>query len=85
MKFSVCLDMNYVSLPFEERIEIAKKLKIDAFEFWKWTNKDISLLKNSGLDIRNFKFITNCNIIECVFFWCCSAIIICLNIIFCCV
>ena len=59
MKFSVCLDMNYVSLPFEERIEIAKKLKIDAFEFWKWTNKDISLLKNSGLDISIFNLCSN--------------------------
>lgn len=54
MNFSICLDMNYAQLPFERRIEKAKLLKVDSIEFWKWTDKDIDLIRNSGLNVSIF-------------------------------
>ena len=54
MKLSICMDMHYPELAFEEKIEKAKELKVDAIEFWKWTNKDIDAIENSGANISVF-------------------------------
>ena len=54
MKLSICMDMHYPELTFEEKIEKAKDLKVDAIEFWKWTNKDIDAIENSGVAISVF-------------------------------
>lgn len=59
MKFSICLDMHYAHLPFPERLERAKQINVDAIEFWKWTDKDVDLIENSGLDISIFNLCSN--------------------------
>lgn len=41
MKTSCCIDMMFSELPFAERIAAVNNSRLDAIEFWKWTNKDI--------------------------------------------
>jgi len=40
-KLSVCIEMYWHDLPYEERIERVAALGFPAFEFWGWKNKDI--------------------------------------------
>ncbi len=54
MKFSCCIDMMYASLTFEERIAQTARDGADAVEFWKWSNKDIPLVKRL-LEENNLK------------------------------
>lgn len=41
MKISVCIDMMFANIPFCDRIKAVKQSRLDAIEFWKWTNKDV--------------------------------------------
>lgn len=54
MKISHCIDMMYPYLDFDKRISEAKNSGADAIEFWKWTNKDIGIIKNSGVPVSVF-------------------------------
>lgn len=45
MKISVCIDMMFSSLDFIPRIAAVKSSGLSAIEFWKWTNKDIDVVK----------------------------------------
>ena len=44
-KLSVCVEMYWRDLPYEERIRRVAALGFPAFEFWGWKNKDISKIK----------------------------------------
>ena len=46
--------MMYSYLDFDKRTAEAKKSGADAIEFWKWTNKDIGIIKNSGVPVSVF-------------------------------
>lgn len=54
MKTSHCIDMMYSYTDFENRISEAQKNSADAIEFWKWSNKDIDFIKNSGMPVSIF-------------------------------
>lgn len=45
VKLSVCIEMFWRELPFEERITRVAALGYPAFEFWGWKNKDIAKIK----------------------------------------
>lgn len=53
-KVSVCIDMMFSHLDFYDRIDAVKKCGIDTVEFWKWSNKDIGKIKNSGARVSIF-------------------------------
>ena len=53
-KVSVCIDMMFSHLDFYDRIDAVKKCGIDTVEFWKWSNKDIEKIKNSGARVSIF-------------------------------
>jgi hydroxypyruvate isomerase len=44
-KLSVCIEMFWRDLPYEERITRVAALGFPAFEFWGWKNKDIAKIK----------------------------------------
>ncbi|MCD6521107.1 MAG: TIM barrel protein [Anaerolineae bacterium] len=44
-KLSVCIEMYWPELPYEERVARVAKLGFPAFEFWGWKNKDIPKIK----------------------------------------
>ena len=45
VKLSVCIEMFWHDLPFEQRITRVAALGYPAFEFWGWKNKDIDKIK----------------------------------------
>ena len=53
-KVSVCIDMMFSHLDFYDRIDAVKECGIDTVEFWKWSNKDIGKIKNSGARVSIF-------------------------------
>jgi hydroxypyruvate isomerase len=46
--------MMFSHLDFYDRIDAVKKCGIDTVEFWKWSNKDIGKIKNSGARVSIF-------------------------------
>lgn len=44
-KLSVCIEMYWRDLPYEERIARVAALGFDACEFWGWKNKDVARIK----------------------------------------
>jgi hydroxypyruvate isomerase len=44
-KLSVCIEMFWRDLPYEERIARVAALGFPAFEFWGWKNKDLAKIK----------------------------------------
>ena len=44
-KLSVCIEMFWSALPYEERIARVAALGYPAFEFWGWGNKDIAAIR----------------------------------------
>ena len=44
IKLSSCIEMMFTELPFEERIEAAKKAGFSAWEMWNWADRDIQAL-----------------------------------------
>ena len=53
---SVCIDMMFANLDFYDRIRAVQSCGIDTVEFWKWSNKDIEKIKNSGIKVSIFNF-----------------------------
>ena len=51
---SCCIDMMFSYCDFYDRFEEVKKCGIDTIEFWKWTNKDIDKIIESGMDVSIF-------------------------------
>ena len=53
MKFSPCLEMFYVDLPFVEKMRKIKEFGFDAFEFWTWWDRDVSEIasESENLDL----------------------------------
>jgi len=51
---SVCIDMMFSHLPFYDRIPAAQACGADAVEFWKWSNKDIKRIQQSGARVSIF-------------------------------
>ncbi|MCE5259290.1 MAG: TIM barrel protein [Chloroflexi bacterium] len=47
VKLSVCIEMFWPDLPFEQRITRVAALGYSAFEFWGWKNKDIDKVKTA--------------------------------------
>jgi hydroxypyruvate isomerase len=45
MKKSLCIEMFFTNVPFEERFRLAKGAGFDYIEFWSWTDKDIPGIK----------------------------------------
>ncbi|NLE45142.1 MAG: TIM barrel protein [Chloroflexi bacterium] len=52
---SVCIEMFWRDLPFDERIRRVKALGYSAFEFWGWKGKDLDVIRaaqdETGLDV----------------------------------
>ncbi len=46
-KLSVCIEMCWRELPYEERVARVAALGFPAFEFWGWKNKDIARIKQA--------------------------------------
>lgn len=51
---SVCIDMMFPHLDFYDRIKAVRSCGIDTVEFWKWTNKDIDRIVQSGVNVSIF-------------------------------
>lgn len=51
---SVCIDMMFSHLDFYDRIRAARACGADAVEFWKWSNKDIKRIQQSGARVSIF-------------------------------
>ena len=51
---SVCIDMMFSRLDFYDRIDAVRACGIDTVEFWKWTNKDIDRIAESGARVSVF-------------------------------
>ena len=51
---SCCIDMMFSYCDFYDRFEEVKKCGIDTIEFWKWSNKIISKIQDSGLNVSVF-------------------------------
>lgn len=51
---SVCIDMMFSHLDFYDRIEAVKRCGIDTVEFWKWSNKDLDRIAQSGANVSIF-------------------------------
>ena len=47
MKFSVCADIMYNDMSFEDKIVNIKNSGFDTIEFWGWSNKDILKIKKT--------------------------------------
>jgi hydroxypyruvate isomerase len=45
MKKSLCIEMFFTDVPFEERFRLAKDAGFDYIEFWSWVDKDIPRIK----------------------------------------
>jgi hydroxypyruvate isomerase len=45
MKKSLCIEMFFTGVPFEERFRLAKGAGFDYIEFWSWMDKDILRIK----------------------------------------
>ncbi len=54
MKISCCIDMMFSYCDFYDRFSEVKKCGIDTIEFWKWSNKDIAKISESGMDVSIF-------------------------------
>jgi len=54
MKLSVCVDMMFSYCDFYDRFLEVKNCGIDTIEFWKWTNKDLDKVIESGMDVSIF-------------------------------
>ncbi len=48
VKLSVCIEMFWRDLPYEERIARVAALGYQAFEFWGWKNKDLVKIKEAA-------------------------------------
>lgn len=51
LKFSVCVDMILVEVPFLERLDRIKRLGYTAFEFWSWKNKDVEAIRRKKSEL----------------------------------
>ena len=51
---SCCIDMMFAYCDFYDRFDEVRKCGIDAVEFWKWSNKNIKKIKDSGMKISIF-------------------------------
>ena len=54
MNISVCIDMMFSYCDFYDRFEEVKKCGINTVEFWKWSDKDIEKITESGLHVSVF-------------------------------
>ncbi len=58
MKKSVCIEMIFTEVPFEDRFNLAKESGFDYVEFWTWKDKDIQKIKklcqSYGLKVASF-------------------------------
>jgi hydroxypyruvate isomerase len=46
MKKSLCIEMFFTDVPFEDRFRLAKGAGFDYIEFWSWVDKDIPRIKD---------------------------------------
>lgn len=51
---SCCIDMMFSYCDFYDRFEEVKKCGIDTIEFWKWSNKHIGKIIDSGMNVSIF-------------------------------
>jgi hydroxypyruvate isomerase len=58
MKKSVCIEMLFSEVPFEDRFGLAKESGFDYIEFWSWKDKDVhqikELCRTNDLKIASF-------------------------------
>lgn len=45
MKKSICIEMLFTEVPFEERIRLTREFGFEFVEFWSWKDKDIRKIK----------------------------------------
>ena len=68
MKKSVCIEMIFTEVPFEDRFNLAKESGFDYVEFWTWKDKDIQRIKelcqSYGLMIASFSGDQNYSMID---------------------
>ncbi len=49
-KLSICIEMFWPNLPFEQRIPLVKQAGYNAFEFWGWSAKDLDTVRAAQLE-----------------------------------
>jgi len=58
MKKSVCIEMLFTEVPFEDRFQLARESGFDYIEFWSWQDKDIPKIQERcrafGLQVASF-------------------------------
>ena len=68
MKKSVCIEMIFTEVPFEDRFNLTKESGFDYVEFWTWKDKDIQRIKelcqSYGLKIASFSGDQNYSMID---------------------
>jgi len=42
---SVCIEMLFTEVPFEDRFRLARESGFDYIEFWSWQDKDVRMIK----------------------------------------
>ena len=50
MKYSVCIEMMFKEMPYEERFRAAAQCGFHAVEIWRWSRRNIKELKNIAKD-----------------------------------
>ncbi|MBC7234891.1 MAG: TIM barrel protein [Chloroflexi bacterium] len=67
-KLSVCIEMFWRDLPYEERIARVARLGFPAFEFWGWRNKDLDKIKaameGAGISLVAMSFEPSASLIK---------------------
>jgi len=54
MKFSLCIDSMYPKENLQEKLQKIKNTGFQCIEFWDWRDKDLKIIKKSGLQVTNF-------------------------------
>jgi hydroxypyruvate isomerase len=54
MKKSICIEMLFTEVLFEDRFRLTKESGFDTIEFWAWKDKDIELCQAYDLKIASF-------------------------------
>ncbi len=45
VKKSICIEMLFTEVPFEDRFRLTKESGFEYIEFWSWKDKDIQMIK----------------------------------------
>ena len=58
MKFSICAEMIFLTVPFAERLDRIREAGFETFEFWAWKDKDLPAIEariQAGMRVGTFR------------------------------